>query len=650
MRRSNLKILAYVILLAAIVACTIVTYILPSVCPQVKNITILAITVLLEIVSMGYFIVQDIIGSRTVISKYGSLNLFETVDCEEVSAAVFKSLTEDPSAHVIYVDCRGLNSNSIENVKQKLYEELTACKKSLKKFHIKTRLNVRSVYVPAALDIESLYESVFYSTNRFASGINVYIYDMNTANEFFVNRIAARLKKQIDAAQSKSGKPAAAKTIRRTYIVYLTNNCKNAAIGTGLHGQELRAMVRAKIGCDYDFGDEFTIDIKNVLVINDILEDEFHRNSVLAYPPNLLVIYYLKTGEYIKALQILQSFTTTDDRDAKARKQDTKACNYECYLWSDTLHLLNMYNAAYTMCHGLLAQLEKNEAWLEKSEVMLLEAKVLKLQAHIAKHLGAFSGDCAYPLNANWGLVDSNALLEEMMKTDSASDVCAETKRKIAVNNYFACLKRQLDERTFMYNYVREKTPKIKLEDLVALFENTENPDEKLYFAAFNARINPTQSLKVIDDIIEFYVKTENRRKFNAYYVKAEILRIMSKYQSAYEYYLMSSGILDGHQDVNLLDQNYFSLKALEMLGLANGIASRQVREYKARFYTEKGARVDEKVIAEAANERLPRDACTLDTESELEFNDALLRYIDSDTLDKKSLENLLLHNVFIIL
>lgn len=624
MRHSILKSVAYAVLLAAIMFGTIAVYLLPSACPRAADIAVLVITVLLEIASMGYFIVQDIIGNKTVISKYGSLNLFETVDCEGVSKAVFRSLTENPSAHVIYINCRGLNVNSIENVKQKLYEDLTACKNSLKKFHIKRRLNVRSVYVPAALDIESLYESVFYSTNRFASGINVYIYDMNTANEFFVDRIATRLENQINAAQSKSGKTAAAKTVRRTYIVYLTNNHKNTAIGTGLHGQELREMVRAKIGCDYDFEDKFAIDIKNVLVINDILENEFHRDFVLAYPPNLLVIYYLKTGEYEKALDILVGFAD---------------CNswYCVYLLADTLHLLNMYHAAYTLCSTLLGSKIASP----------FENEVIILQAHILKHMGLFDSSFS---DADWHETNSTELLKKVRGSGSAQHDAVSVEIKLLVNEYFDGLLKQLERRFDCY----DKHDAARMEEtrtrLLAILKNVSDPDQKLYAAAFGVWDNPSISLKLIDDIIEYYERTENRRRFNAYYVKAEILRIMHKYGCAYEFYVKSSGMLDGHRDVNLLDQNYFSLKALETLGLATGIASLHVREYKKKYYTEYGARTDEKEIVEITRKVLAHLNCDEDTRHFLRFNTALLNYIDSDQIDKKALLELLMRNVFIIL
>lgn len=91
MKRSNLRPIVYITILAATVAGTLTTYLLPTLVPQVKNITILVVTILLEILSMGYFIVQDIIGNRTTISKYGSLSLFETVDCEDVSKMVFQN-------------------------------------------------------------------------------------------------------------------------------------------------------------------------------------------------------------------------------------------------------------------------------------------------------------------------------------------------------------------------------------------------------------------------------------------------------------------------------------------------------------------------------------------------------------------------------
>ena len=628
MKRSNLRPIVYIIILVATVAGTLTTYLLPTLVPQVKNITILVVTILLDILSMGYFIVQDIIGNRTTISKYGSLSLFETVDCEDVSKMVFSKLASMPSDHVIYINCNGLNNNAIENVKQKLYEDLTNHRKCIKKYGITKNLNVKSVYVPASLDIESLYESVFYNANKFASGISVYIYDKNTANEFFVKQIDARLKKHADSAKSRLRATTFDRTTRSTYLIYLTDNYDEShQIKAGLSGRELREMVRVQIGKDYDFVKAFPdLDIKNVLTLDDILHDCFYKKFIDACPPNLLVIYHLKTGEYLKAMWILSKLSTRGDR-------------YNRYLWADTLHLLNLYHIAYTLCIYLANEKEEDVEFVIKTKELL---------SHIAKHMGIFTADCIPGNGKDWALIDSNSLMEEIK--GMSKDAVTLAERKIAVNNYFFKLTMRLEGLIFSSgNYLREDNEQDELK-LLALFADSSDPDQKMYYAAFSARENPTKALKIIEDIIEFYEKTENRRRFNAYYVKAEVLRIMNRNRSAYDYYLKSSGILDNHHDVNLLDQNYFSLKALERLGLVSGLASQQVREYKSRYYTVQGARTDESKIVKQIRTIFPGIVYNEDTEFVLQFNNALLHTVDSEEIDNEALQKLLMDNVFIIL
>ena len=584
------------------------------------SFAVLVIAIALDIVSMGYFIIQDIVDNERKLAKHGSLSLFDTVDRKNLVNNV-KELIQNRE-HVIYINCKNLPDIETENIKQRLYNDLSLSKKT-------KEIQIKNVFMPISLDMETFYEQIFFNrpANKRSKKINVYIYDKHTANYYFIKQIERKFNdyfNKTDADTFESIDKRKKMWAKNSFIVYLCDDDTPGGIKTSIDNAELAEIIESKTGktCPHDRVEKMNMfdDINKVLIIDEILNDDFNKTIIKDDMSMIYVFYYLKTGKYSKALDIL-----ADKNVYTGKKFDS----YKNYVIADTLHLLNCYANASSICYSIMA---------ETGGGGLLYRKAVELNAHIMKHIGFFD-DADYP-GKDVFESSSNKLLDCLGNDEETLKFIKEKK---TINNYFSRLKKILEKNAEGISKDTKYTNK-----LAEIFAPNKNPDTRMYYAAFSAYNNLIEADKCIDDLIEFYEKTDNRRRFNAYYVKAEILRKKQKYAEAYGYYMRSSGVEDGHVDVNLLDQNYFSLKALEKLGLAQGTGSLCVKNYKARFFTPEGFRLDESSIE---NKLRNYDILEKDEKTCLHaFNNALLFYIDDNTVSEEQLCHLLDENIFLIL
>lgn len=580
---------------------------------------VLIIAIALDIVSMGYFIIQDIVDNERKLAKHGSLSLFDTVDRKNLVNNV-KELIRNRE-HVIYINCKNLPDVETENIKQRLYNDLSLSKKN-------KEIRIKNVFMPISLDMETFYEQIFFNrpANKRSKKINVYIYDKHTANYYFIKQIERKFNdyfNKTDADTFESIDKRKKMWAKNTFIVYLCDDDTPNGIKTSIDKAELAEIIKNKTGqtCPHDTVEKMKIfdDINKVLIIDEILNDDFNKTIIKNDINMIYVLYYLKTGKYSKALDILAS------KDVYTGK---KSDPYKNYVIADTLHLLNCYANASSICHFIMSE----------SVGGLLYRKAVELNAHIMKHIGFF--DYADSRDNDVFESSSNELLDRLGNDEETLEFIKEKK---TLNNYFSRLKKVLEKNAEGISNDIKYTNK-----LAEFFASNKNPDTRMYYAAFSAYNNLIEADKCIDDLIEFYEKTDKRRRFNAYYVKAEILRKKQKYAEAYEYYMRSSGVEDGHVDVNLLDQNYFSLKALEKLGLVQGKGSLCVKNYKAKFFTPEGFRLDENSIEKklSSYDIIEKDEKICSHA----FNNALLSYIDGESVSAEQLCHLLDENIFLIL
>lgn len=603
MERNNLKLILYFILLLVVVACNIVLKVDDGFDnPTETALTIM--TILIEILSLGYFIIQDLFNTYRTIQRYGSLKLFNVIDRESLYNKVIDELTNAPEKHVIYVNCAGLNKLDVENIKQKLYEGLTDYRKN--NSFTKNELKIGNIYIPATLETEHFNETVFHNTT-FDHKKTIYIFDMNSANYYFIKMI----EKALNNRPPKNNKFYQ----HNTYIIYMTDFTNEAGIDTNLSKKDINDIL-----CMEEKEALRSIDdIKNVFTIEALSENKLYRELLIKDRNIIIVLYKLKIGQYMDALKILieQRFNISQKR--------------YFFLLADCLHLLNLYEQAYIIL---------NNAQITHSDDPLLNQKATLLRSHILKHMGLFNKeDCRMDQEE-----DSSSILSNQDNGD-----------KIAVNMYFSNLLSKLKGRKEKY-LLKTILQGIKNGIDFSAQKVEESIKNKMYYAALTAHKRPEQSLKAANETIEYYEKTDNRLRFNAYYIKAEMLRIANRFEEASSYYIKSSGILDGHFDLNLLDQNYFSLRALELLGLINENASYQIKKYKQTAIQELISELKPILKLLSANTCLSLPSLSdteLNQNSLLEplcFNNALLDYINSEALDKTELRNLLLDTVFIIL
>ena len=248
-------------------------------------------------------------------------------------------------------------------------------------------------------------------------------------------------------------------------------------------------------------------------------------------------------------------------------------------------------------------------------------AFVTKLEMHLEKHLGNFSNYSATTDYSNLKLL-SIAMIDLIDKS---------------INNVVAK----------KINFVTANNPNLDINKYE--IKSTEISNYNMYRAVFLASDNKlNEALELINNCIAKFESENDHYYYNAYYIKAEILRIMNDFSEAYKFYLKSSGILDDHVDINLLDQNYFSTKSLELLGYVHGDASDRIIAYKESHYDKLNHK---KYIS---NIKIPEmyDEC-LKEKINLRFNQKILNIINETSLNDKDwskLKTILLNNIFIIL
>lgn len=352
----------------------------------------------------------------------------------------------------------------------------------------------------------------------------------------------------------------------------------------------------------------------SVLTVKQIITDEYYKSVLNENEDFIIPIYFMAIGEYKEAFNSLVEPSCIKNNG-----------NF-LFLLSDCLHLLGEYNISYAILNNLkLKDVVKNST-------LLLE-KIVKLEIHINKHLGNFN--------------------IEYTKYDIKNDEDIQHLLSIEIL-------KNIDESINDINNNRD----IKLDKLLDSFNiglSCYSPRYEIYKAIiFANKYNLDEALTIINESIIHLENSNDRYKYNAYYVKAEILRCMNQFNEAYQFYIKSSGILDCHVDINLLDQNFFSTKILEILGYVRGDASSRIETFKERNYDVNNHKNE--VLAPNFIEKLVpiigiselEIKILLNEKIELKFNSKLLNLVSEKMIEKEDyinqLKKLIKNNVFIIL
>ena len=273
------------------------------------------------------------------------------------------------------------------------------------------------------------------------------------------------------------------------------------------------------------------------------------------------------------------------------------------YLLADCLHLLGEYQSSLKILESLIDFADYIS--FKKGELENIE----KLKIHVKKHLGKFS-DALYDANLYFPKCNDDEWSYKLLSIKMLDRLYCNLK-----------------------SIKTENDKKIDYSDLDFCSANENLTKYKMYKSLIICQKDKENAIKLIDEVINVFENENDRYKYNAYYIKAEILRTMENYEEAYQFYIKSSGILDNHVDINLLDQNYFSTKILETLGLVKGNISSNILECKKRNYNKgnhrKGFKFEEKKPIK------------------LEFNQTILNLLKTDQSKMKRILN---NNLFIIL
>lgn len=341
--------------------------------------------------------------------------------------------------------------------------------------------------------------------------------------------------------------------------------------------------------------------ISNPLIIKSILNSADYQIIIKGCHCCFFVIYLNRIGKYKDAYDLINRFINEGNK-----KPELFLC------MADTLHLMNYYQTA----------LELLNLVIHDQNAPHLFTQSLFLQAHIYKHLGKFE------------------LAISKIKSIKAKEHKTNVLKKLVslyYLQYLDCkLKNSIESAEGFYK-LAEETNNLIAEEADA--------HSKIYEAALLARNNPLDALSLIEACIEHFEAENDRLIFNAYYVKAEILRVMNRYDEAYKYYGLSSGIYCNHSDINLIDQNYFSAKYLEKRKFVRGLLSKQL---------EKKVRVENKAIYDyaIANHNILLGDMQKEKDNEPVFNLLIKNTINKYSLSKKTdeLDEMMIDTIFIIL
>lgn len=533
----------------------------------------------------------DFAGSFKTISKRGCFSIYDTIDCNEIVDELVSEIKD--GKRVIYQDCEGLSQPDLYNLKLKIYQYFS-CNKI-------NDIDIGNVRYLDKLDIDDFNVQIFENHKKKK---NIFIFDYLTTNEYFINMAAIRIQNSDD------------KKVKSTVIIYLANH--------GIKSYEASNTEKP----DNDYIESLIREIKkqnkekyNVITLYKLITDEKLCKKISSYSQStdryyyeldkIIIRYYLIVGKYDKALEKIINVIKRNEQ----QNDFNVLADYDfIYILADTFHLTNRYSLA-------LEFIEKYKYNLMDED---LKRKYNKLELHILKHQGKFDESIKFgeSLKIEFSDDDLNCKLLSIYMLQIINDKIDKTTETI------------LEDKIDLLGLIKSFTPN-RIDVM---------PRYNMYKAIIVAYKDINQSMFLIDDCIEFFEKTNNRYIYNAYYVKAELLRYMNRFVEAYQYYLKSSGICNNHYDKNLLDQNYFSTRCLEKLGLVNGNLSERIWEYKINNdYSEVYNKSIESILSLISFKPST-------SENALQFNEKLLSLFDDIHFDADKIKAILLKYLFVIL
>ena len=548
---------------------------------------------LIVIVPFAFEQLKPLISNSNEYVFNQSNNYFESFDRTPVvikigeEARLFKK--DSKKIKVLILNCQNINAIEIKNIKYQLYNGLSSSNKD-RNFKKYQRI-IGDIKIPQNFDIES-FCSYINSLHKYNPIYNNYVNLLILDDQSFDLSDLFRVNQQ--------------KINKKVLVVHLTNNLHyQNKMNNIINLNELKHS-----NLNYTFKKDSPINYYNKFI--DLIETNIENDPLNAYAlkkvidsnkifldmnENFIIpLYYNKIGNYEKALQyMLANINSKFDETTDVYK----------YILADTFHL----NGEYIIAASILKNISNKSAF------------VTKLEMHLEKHLGNFSNYSATTDYSNLKLL-SIAMIDLIDKS---------------INNVVAK----------KINFVTANNPNLDINKYE--IKTTEISNYNMYRAVFLASDNKlNEALELINNCIAKFESENDHYYYNAYYIKAEILRIMNDFSEAYKFYLKSSGILDDHVDINLLDQNYFSTKSLELLGYVHGDASDRIIAYKENHYDKLNHK---KYIS---NIKIPEmyDEC-LKEKINLRFNQKILNIINETSLNDKDwnkLKTILLNNIFIIL
>lgn len=517
MKRNNSKILS-VIIVALI---NLVLLLFMKFNTSDTSYLVLFAAIAVDVITIIYNLINSISDINKVPFIENSYMVAEPFGRKYIVEEIVKRIVNDPDKHVIYINCSSINKTELENLKLTIYTQLGKIEHP--------NLSIRKTISFDCFDLNELNRQIFNGKKKtFKNKIvaNVYIYDYLTTSAYYIENIDKRY-----ANKQKED----AKALTTSYFIFFTDLKHEDEITLELDNNAIQDMITVA-RANNEESEIFNLkegSINSVLPFQEVLQNKTYFNIVKNNNSYIIPLYFMHTGEYEKALNILLN-------DYELNYQD----EYLSYLLADCLHYLNMYDFASSVI----------DMCTQSTSKLSLEFELLKI--HVLKHQGEFV----------------QAIEEGRRYNKNKSEI----DDKLLSIYYLNYLQNCTGDMTKDSDYIQFKS---------LLEQPIKSQRKQIYKAVLYAHTNIHKALTTIDNCIFYFEKTNDRYRYNAYYIKAEILRIMNSFDEAYQYYLKASGMEDGHNDLNLLEQTYFSTKALEKLGFVKGDLSTRIVNYKNLFY-----------------------------------------------------------------
>lgn len=277
-------------------------------------------------------------------------------------------------------------------------------------------------------------------------------------------------------------------------------------------------------------------------IIDVLMSNEFE--TLLSTDKQFIDFYFeIKNGNYKKAKELYEKIDNTQNKNTIFKyKKEFELANLN--------HFLGKYTESLGQLEILLSKLMIDQNILLTNVGKNMCDDIILLQAHINKHLGKFN-EALDILNKN-DSSEQTIPFQRAFFSISIFQLNSHFNHDNTWNNFLNDLKHK------MWKFKNDRT--IKNSDYY--FYETYYPIVKFYTEKYNKKVVP-KLINIENQAINFYQKEERRYLTNCYFIKAELYRIIKKWNAAQKYYKLCYDVYCSNGDKDILYLLAYTCKAI---------------------------------------------------------------------------------------